>query len=293
MRLKTPDSQALAQAYLHACEVELKAFKPGNVSVFSEGHDMTVEDFRLSARVSAPWIADAGLALGEKIFYALQSTRDAVGCNTNLGIVLLCAPLIQAVQQRRNSAQPLRSSLAAVLKNTTKEDAAWVYRAIRVASPGGLGEPDEEDVRHEPTVTLTEAMRLASQRDRIAYQYISDYEDIFDFAVIRYNHALSRWEDQSWAAVALFAGLLSRIPDSHIERKFGTQFTGMVAAKMALLDEGLLKTDRPERLLAHLRETDAVFKSAGINPGTTADLTVATSLAVYLEELISVNEERF
>lgn len=293
MRLKTPDSQALAQAYLHACEVELKAFKPGNVSVFSEGHDMTVEDFRLSARVSAPWIADAGLALGEKIFYALQSTRDAVGCNTNLGIVLLCAPLIQAVQQRRNSEQPLRSSLAAVLKNTTKEDAAWVYRAIRVASPGGLGEPDEEDVRHEPAVTLTEAMRLASQRDRIAYQYISDYEDIFDFAVIRYNHALSRWGDQSWAAVALFAGLLSRIPDSHIERKFGTQFTGMVAAKMALLDEGLLKTDRPERLLAHLRETDAVFKSAGINPGTTADLTVATSLAVYLDELISVNEERF
>ncbi|MFI3185897.1 MAG: triphosphoribosyl-dephospho-CoA synthase, partial [Methylococcaceae bacterium] len=43
----------IAELYLQACEVDVLAFKPGNVSVYAEGHDMTVADFRLSAEVSA------------------------------------------------------------------------------------------------------------------------------------------------------------------------------------------------------------------------------------------------
>ncbi|NOQ16268.1 MAG: triphosphoribosyl-dephospho-CoA synthase, partial [Methyloprofundus sp.] len=34
--------QQLSTAYQYACEVELQAFKPGNVSVYADGHDMTV-----------------------------------------------------------------------------------------------------------------------------------------------------------------------------------------------------------------------------------------------------------
>ncbi|MEN8260338.1 MAG: triphosphoribosyl-dephospho-CoA synthase [Pseudomonadota bacterium] len=292
MRLTTSDSEMLVRAYVAACEEELQAFKPGNVSVYSEGHDMTVEDFRLSAQVSAPYLVDSELALGEKIFYATQVTGKAVGCNTNLGILLLCAPLIEAVQRRQSERQSLRNSLSAVLKSTTLEDAAWTYKAILLASPGGLGNSEREDVRDAPEVRLTEAMRIASNQDRIAYQYVSDYSDIFDFAVTRYNRAINQWGDERWAAVSVFVGLLCRFPDSHIERKFGNRFTGRVAAKMALLEAELSNTDRPERLWASLREADAEFKSAGINPGTTADLTVATSLSVRLDKLISVNEVR-
>ena len=40
--------KAVQQAYVEACEAELQAFKPGNVSIHAEGHDMTVEDFRRS-----------------------------------------------------------------------------------------------------------------------------------------------------------------------------------------------------------------------------------------------------
>ena len=41
--------QQLSELYQQACEVELQAFKPGNVSVYADGHDMTVADFRISA----------------------------------------------------------------------------------------------------------------------------------------------------------------------------------------------------------------------------------------------------
>jgi triphosphoribosyl-dephospho-CoA synthase len=277
--------ERLRQAYRDACEAELLAFKPGNVSVHSEGHDMTVEDFRRSAQASAPPLADPALPLGEKIFQAVKATREAVGCNTNLGIVLLAAPLLEACLKARPG-ETLRENVRSVLKSTTREDADGVYRAIRLAAPGGLGESGEQDVHSPPTVTLLEAMAIAAGRDRIAFQYANGYADVFDLAIPRYYKGMSAWGDEAWAAVAVFAGLLKAIPDSHIERKFGTRLHQDVADKMARIDSALSFSGKPEQALPLLREVDAGFKSGGINPGTTADLTVACLLAARLEKLL-------
>lgn len=278
------DPQRLGEAYLQACELEIKAFKPGNVSVHSEGHGMRVEDFRISAEVSADPLVDRNLSLGQKIYYALENTADRVGCNTNLGIVLLCAPLMEAMQ--RDLDGTLRDRLRFVLDTTTLDDSIWVYRGIRLANPAGLGESEQQDVNTRPTVCLREAMRMAANRDRIAYQYVSAYRDVFETAKNRYYTALGQWGDEIWATVAVFVGLLGQIPDSHIERKYGKRFTGMVTMRMTSLDEKLSVSDNPEQLIDHLREVDEEFKTAGINPGTTADLTVATLLAVRLERLL-------
>jgi triphosphoribosyl-dephospho-CoA synthase len=278
-------NRRLQEAYIDACDLELRAFKPGNVSVYADGHDMTVEDFRRSARISAPHVADASLRLGERIFRAVQATRAAVGCNTNLGIVLLCAPLLQAYQTPAAPDTSLRMRLRSVLEAATVTDAEWVYRAIRLAGPAGLGEVPEQDVRSAPKVSLGEAMRLASHRDRIAGQYVSCYADIFDFTIPLYHNALSRWGNPEWAAVAVYVGLLKRMPDSHITRKFGDRYTGMVMTRMALLDEELARSPGSKPPMRVLKAVDAEFKAAGINPGTTADLTVTCLLAVHLEAM--------
>ncbi|MSS76409.1 MAG: triphosphoribosyl-dephospho-CoA synthase, partial [Methyloglobulus sp.] len=161
------DQAQLTELYRQACEIELQAFKPGNVSVYAEGHDMTVGDFRISAEVSAKPLCNPAYSLGEKIFHAVKATRDAVGCNTNLGIILLCAPLIQAATAV-NSDSTLRHALSQVLAATTIKDADWVFKAIALAAPGGLGEADEQDVHNPATVTLTQAMQIAAGKDRIA-----------------------------------------------------------------------------------------------------------------------------
>ena len=277
--------ERLENAYLEACEIELRAFKPGNVSVYSEGHDMTVEDFRRSARASAPFLCAPELSLGEKIFYATQAARETAGCNTNLGIVLLAAPLIQAMQTLSRG-ERLRDALSWSLNASTQVDADWAYRAIRLAAPGGLGEAREQDVGATPDVTLLQAMELAAQRDRIAKQYTNSYADVFDLAIPSYDYALSRWGDEEWAAVAVFSALLKHFPDSHIERKFGTRHTRMVTDRLAHVEQALFTSDRPEQTLQLLGEVDAEFKSAGINPGTTADLTVTCLLVVRLEKLL-------
>lgn len=279
--------QQLSELYHQACEVELQAFKPGNVSVYADGHDMTVADFRLSAKVSATPLCNPDYSLGEKIFYAVKATREAVACNTNLGIILLCAPLIQAI----NNVTPglaLRPALHRVLTTTTLDDADWVFKAIMLASPGGLGRSDEQDVSEKPSATLTEAMRLSSAKDRIALQYVTDYRDIFDFAVAIHYNAMRKWGNQEWAAVSVYAGLLSQFPDSHIERKYGNQYSEMVAGQMSLLSNELSKAESPEHTLPLLYSLDQALKSKGLNPGTMADMTVATVLTVFLEDVIKL-----
>lgn len=276
-------AQQLSEFYQQACELELQAFKPGNVSVYSEGHDMTVADFRISAQVSAKPLCNPDYTLGEKIYHAVKATREAVGCNTNLGILLLCAPLIEAASQLLPT-ETLRQALSRVLASTTISDANWVFKAISLASPGGLGTADNQDVSQQAAVTLTEAMRLASTKDRIALQYISDYENIFDFSLPIYYNYLDRWEDRNyWAVVGIYANLLCQYPDSHIERKYGDRYSGMVAEQMTLLKKALDQATHPEYIEPLLRDIDQQFKSKKINPGTTADLTVATVLTAFIE----------
>lgn len=282
-----PITQAQAiKLYRQACEIELQAFKPGNVSIYAEGHDMTVNDFQISAKVSAEPLCNPGYSLGEKIYYAVEATREAVGCNTNLGILLLCAPMIQAAANVSQTLT-LREALTQVLATTTITDAQWAFEAIALASPGGLGEVDTQDVRQSATVSLTEAMQLASAKDRIALQYANGYKDIFDYAVLRYNARLSQWSDKNWAAVFVFAELLSQFPDSHIERKHGSKYTDWVAVRMQQFLDEFDKTTDSKPVMQRLYGLDSEFKSNGINPGTTADMTVATILAVLIDDALA------
>jgi triphosphoribosyl-dephospho-CoA synthase len=277
--------QQLEGLYRQACEIELQAFKPGNVSVYAEGHGMSVSDFRISAEVSSGALCNPAYCLGEKIYHAVKATREAIGCNTNLGIILLCAPLIQAAT-RVTADVTLRQALSQVLAATTITDADWAFKAIALAAPGGLGASEGQDVHNPASVTLTQAMEIASGRDRIALQYAVDYKDIFDFAVLRYNSRLCQWRDKNWAAVFVYAELLSQYPDSHIERKHGNKYTGWVAVRMRQFLEEFGQATDPAQIKQPLFCLDTEFKSIGVNPGTTADMTVATILSVLIEECL-------
>lgn len=280
--MTVPVSQLMA-FYQQACEMDIQAFKPGNVSVFADGHGMVVEDFRRSFQVSAKPICSSDYSLGEKIYFAIKATREAVGCNTNLGIVLLCAPLIQAANNMTAS-MSLRQSLSLVLSSTTIKDAEWVFKAIALAAPGGLGNADEQDVNEPPSVNLQYAMKLASEKDRIALQYTSDYQDVFNFSLLRYNDYLEKWGSRDWAAALVYIELLSTFPDSHVERKYGNQYRGMIQTEMLELGRSIALVNDPEQLKPRFFRIDRLFKSHGINPGTTADLIVATVLTAFLED---------
>lgn len=274
----------VGEAVRDACLGELAALKPGNVHVYADGHGMTVEDFRKSAAVTAEVLGRPGLSVGERIQKSVEATRKAAGCNTNLGIVLLCAPLAHAALAG-DAGAGLRAAVSTVLDALDVADAELAYRAIRLAAPAGLGSSDRHDVRRHPTVTLREAMNEARARDRIARQYATAFEDVFGFGVPRFEEAMGRWNSDAWATTSVYLGFLGQFADSHIARTRGAAVAKAVCRRAAVLDRQFQRCRRPSDMRRALLEFDAGLKAAEQNPGTSADLTVATLLARRLAGL--------
>lgn len=281
----TSIAAAVGEAFEHACLEELAALKPGNVHVYAAGHGMTLRDFEASAAVTAEVMARPGLSVGERIYESVEATNSAVGCNTNLGIVLLSAPLAQAVLGAGRE-DGLRERLRRVLGALTVADAHLAYRAIRLASPAGLGTVTRHDVAAEPTVTLREAMAAAAGRDRIACQYAAAYEDVFAIGVPRIGAALCAGVGKEWAATLAYLGFLGSFNDSHIERKYSCAAAAEVRSRAMALDREAGKARDPSALAPALLAFDAELKEKNLNPGTSADLTVASLLAVKLEDIL-------
>lgn len=279
-------SRALTQrdietAFVDACNAELTALKPGNVHIFSPGHGMDIGYFKRAAAAAAPYIADPSLSVGKRILNATKASFEATGVNTNLGIVLLAAPLAKAAAET-DLTTGLRRRLASILQNLDEDDADDTFAAIRLANPAGLGAVEKGDVSHDnPRMTLTEAMYLAKDRDRIANAYVTAYEDVFDFALPTYDSARREAETEPLAISTLHMALLAEFPDSHIARKYGFDVACQVRDEARRLSPAWTPVVHAKSL-EQLADFDAHLKQRALNPGTTADFVVATLLAARL-----------
>ncbi|MEM8844538.1 MAG: triphosphoribosyl-dephospho-CoA synthase [Pseudomonadota bacterium] len=275
-------AQSYQESYLHACQLELHALKPGNVGYHADGHGMKVQQFELSAEVSAKALFIEDTSVGEKILNAVQATHDHVGDNTNLGIILLIAPIVHALIEF-SSHESLEGNLQQVLKDLTIDDAINCYRAINIAAPGGMGEVEDGDLSQVPKVTLLEAMNLAAKRDQIAQEYISNYHNILHHNLDVFINYLERWESAEWATTAVYLSQLLRHPDSLIIRKKGLLKAREISDMIAPLADQVLAASDPQRFKHELLSLDGQLKTTGINPGTTADITVATLFVAKLD----------
>ncbi len=274
----------IAWAAQLACLFEVSVEKPGNVSPRGGFIDARFEDFATSAVAIGPALRDAGLAtVGETIARAAAETRRLVATNTNLGMILLLAPLARAAA-RLEAAGDLRAALGRVLADLTVQDARLAYEAIRAASPAGMGEVDRHDVGEDDvTVTLRAAMDAARERDSIAREYVTDFEITFALGAGTLRRC---WQDGaafSDAVVTAFLTILSEVPDTLIARKNGAAVAEDVSRRAArvLAVGGSVSEQGRARLAELARELgDAAH---ALNPGTTADL-VAASLFVFLTE---------
>lgn len=254
-----------------ACIWEATARKPGNVHRYRDFEDAGYVDFLLSAAAVAPVLdAAGGRKVGETVLRAIQATRRVVATNTNLGILLLLAPL--AVLPR---GEELRPALSRLLADLDVADAVAVYEAIRLAVPGGLGRVPEQDVSAPPSQTLRQVMELAAGRDLIARQYANGFQEVFEVGV----HALRRGLEQttSLEAAIIFGhlSLMAAHPDSLIARKRGLAEAAEAGRRAGQVLTAGWPRERPG--WAALHDLDAWLRAEGRgrNPGTTADLVTA------------------
>jgi triphosphoribosyl-dephospho-CoA synthase len=274
-------AREIADAFQAACRLELQALKPGNVHVHAAGHGMQTGHFERASAASAEHIAAAGVPVGTRIRRAVEASFDVAGCNTNLGIILLCAPLACAAGESQPG-DDLRARLSRVLLHLDQGDASEAFAAIAHANPGGLGRTDAADVSEPATVTLLEAMRLAASRDRIARAYITNFADIFEIGLPVYRAALTRAQSPELAVTTLHMHYLAHILDTHIVRKYGEDLARNVQADARALASQWQPVTSNAAIPA-LLDFDSRLKRDAINPGTTADFVVAT---IFTERLI-------
>ncbi len=262
-----------------ACLWEVTARKVGNVHRYQDFSDLTYLDLALSAAAIAPVLSRAaGRRVGQTVLESIQATRQVAQSNSNLGIVLLLAPLAAVPD-----GEELRSGTARVLAALDRDDARLVYEAIRLARPGGLGDAPEQDVRQEPTGTLLEVMRLAEQRDQVARQYATDFADVFEEGTVALVRGIEELGTLEGAIIQAQLRLLGRFPDSLIARKCGEGEAEDVRWRAQhVLNEGW-PAERAGWLA--YEELDGWLRAKGHqrNPGTTADLLTA-ALFVLLRQ---------
>jgi triphosphoribosyl-dephospho-CoA synthase len=263
--------------------LEASAPKVGNVHRGADFEDLTLHDFLVSAVAIAPSIEQAAVkSVGRTVLDAITATRRLVATNTNLGIVLLFAPLAAVPRE-----QPLNTrTVRLVLNRLASQDSRNVYEAIRLAQPGGLGKVQDMDVADPPPDDLLIAMRAAADRDLVARQYVEDFRLVLEDVVPR----LAFGREAGWSLtdtiIHTHLDLLSRHPDSLIARKCGPAVAQQASAMAGqVLDAG---SPGDESYLEALADFDFWLRADGHrrNPGTTADLIAAGLFAALRDELI-------
>ncbi|MBX9679098.1 MAG: triphosphoribosyl-dephospho-CoA synthase [Gemmataceae bacterium] len=269
-----PDDTIALHAQL-ACIWEATARKPGNANRTRDLPNLTFIDFLAAGAAIAPAMRHAAnRPLGASILEAIRATRSVASTNVNLGIVLLLTPLV-ATRMGAAKLGSWHECIKKRLAETTIADARDLYGAIRLAEPGGMGKVKDQDVQSEPTVTLLETMKLASERDSIARQYANGFEDVFSRGPLWVREGIAKYGTLEDAVLHTFFHWVAAYPDSLILRKHGEQ-DAAEASKWgkALSNHGW--HDENGRIMKGGFDAWCRDPKRRRNPGTSADLTAAS-----------------
>ncbi len=267
-----------------ACWLEATAPKAGNVHPGASFSNMNYADFYHSA-LAIGKIFDCAefLSVGQLVLQGLEATRAAVSVNTNLGTLLLLAPLSRAMLRCQSASELDSTVIGKSLAELRGEDAQQVYEAIRLANPGGIGRVKEMDVHDEAPPDLLIAMKNSAQRDMIAAEYAESFPRTLELAVKLHQ---ARVEGNTWyvAICRMQAWALAHWGDSLIVRRNGAELDQQVRQMAA--EAWRAWSEGPEAFDLQYAKLDAFLREDGHqrNPGTTADL-IAAALFVELWRL--------
>ncbi len=273
------NSERVAQCAVMAMLFELSSSpKPGNVDRCHDFSDIGFNHFLISAVSAYPIFRKAANgegSVGSLILEGVEAWKTwSLSSNTHFGSLVLMIPIALAAGKPGK----LHRELADVLENTTATDAIDFYSAFEKAKARvvevdcfSLNDKNWQTSVRESGKTLLELMRLSSNHDIVAREWVTNYERSFQLAK-RLDEQISRW-GQNDGIVRTFLEALAEVPDSLICAKFGEELARKVSwrAGEALLDDTLGK--------AH--ELDEDLLAQDINPGSTADL-IAASLFISL-----------
>ena len=263
------DISLLKNSYLFACQKDIEIIKPGNVNINSPHKDTSAKDYMLSSVNSSHQLFVKDISLGDRVLNSIMETKKETKVNTNLGIVLLCAPIIHALINYNQTG--LKDAIILTIDESSEDDTVKICEAIKSG---------KFDTKSLPRMKLRDIMNYSSSYDRISYQYSHNFVDILDFIVPRISFHIGNKHSLDISLSLTYMEILSRIPDSHISRKFGDKIAKKTSNNASDLLKILDRENSPDYIANELNNLDYEYKKKGINPGTTADLLVA-SLMIF------------
>ncbi len=270
--------------------------KPGNVHRTQNFVDMTYEDFLISASVLRENLEIVAhnatkyypnllnkIYLGEAILRTVKITNKLVSTNTNLGISMLMIPLSAGFGALHNSENiyNLPKIVDIIMKNTQPDDAVALTKAIVLSKAGGMNESSKYDVNNSNTlneildnqVNLYDLLKISSKYDKISYELVNGLPIISEYGFPTFTKYYDEYSKND-VTLEIFLTLLSNVPDTLINRKYGEDVANNVSHKAKqILKETDISTE--ERLKA-LQDFDKYLRNKKYNPGTTADFTAAS-----------------
>lgn len=318
----------IAQALQISCLLEAAADKPGNVSPKKSFDDLNYSHFLISAAAVFPaFLNIRNRGVGEMIYQGIKETHSLINTNTNLGILLLTAPLASAyvnlrekkeeeffdkqalefenlhrdnkfgIETKSSFLNALRKELKLILDNLDKNDADFAYRAINLSKAGNLDKVEKGDVSQKPDLNLYQAMKLAEKRDNISYEYVNNYQIIFEFAFPKFIENMKDIDSIDNLIIKTFLEILAEYPDSLIARKYDLKTAEKVSLRTKMLLDKLRNIEmNSHKAVVLIDEFDKYLRSENrkYNPGTTADFITAViflSILVYGKKIIKIWSE--
>jgi len=253
-----------------AMMLEVTAFpKPGNVDRCHDYPDTVLEHFLASiifARHSLEMATAPGARVGDVIYDAVERTGIHKGGNTHFGTFILLVPLVMGGDI---------PGAGRVVRATTVEDAVTFYKAfgrtqVRVLSsdPLDIHDPSAPERIRTQGLTLYGIMEHSRENDMVAREWTNGFARTRRGADLLKSHGCGRE-----SIVRTFIDLLAEEPDTFVVKKHGVTVADTVVKKAREVREGA----------RDLAEFDRECIGKGINPGSTADIIIA-SLYVALGE---------
>jgi triphosphoribosyl-dephospho-CoA synthase len=243
--------------------------KPGNVDRCHDYADTRLEHFLASTIFARAALEEAETGtgrIGEIIRHAVRDTNCHKGGNTHFGAFILLIPLVYGGD--------IPGAIRATEK-TDVSDAVAFYKAFALTSVK-MNVTDELDV-HDPhtltiirdrDLTLLDVMRHSAANDMVSREWVAGFR-----MTRRGADLLKQFGPGRLAIVNTFLTLLASEPDTFIIKKHGTA----VAQETMLTAREVLDGKRS------LEDFDAECIERDINPGSTADIIIA-SIFVALGE---------
>lgn len=301
---KDMDPELIAKIAQIASVLEVSGHpKPGNVHRTQDFNDMIFEDFLISGIVIGDVMKKAAqrgkkykddyslhkIRLGELVKEAVIETSRWIGNNTNLGIIILLTPL-SAAAGMSSDIYELRKNVKRIMKATTSKDAINLYDAISIADAGGMGKQEELDVADaeargriiKEDISMFKVFEMSAEWDLLSLELTTGMSVTFEtgfpiFKETKATYGLNK------ATVQTFLTILAQNPDTLISRKYGMDTARIISADAdSILQNGGILNSQGELLI---RQFDKQLLKNRFNPGTTADITAASIMVAYLDEL--------